>query len=252
MQRRYGKPAAFRVSPHSPALSNRYAPVGNIRNALCVNSPPGSSCVGGNSERGKHTLRLGRKSKAGDMKKTTAGQGLSLSAKQARFVEEYLTDLNATQAAIRAGYSERSAASVGYENLTKPHISAAISAAQVARSFRTGITQDRILAELAKIGFSDLRKTLTPGGHLLNPGDWDDDTAGAIASLEVVMTAGSEMDDEGRRIPEHVHKIKTWDKLAALDKLGKHLGMFGGEGANLTINLPFDGWAIGRLQPDQD
>ena len=67
---------------------------------------------------------------------------LKLTPKQARFVEEYLVDLNATQAATRAGYSKRSAGIQGHENLKKPHIAAAISEAQQARSKRTEITQD--------------------------------------------------------------------------------------------------------------
>jgi phage terminase small subunit len=152
----------------------------------------------------------------------------AMTPKQARFVEEYLVDLNATQAAIRAGYSARMASSIGFENLQRPHIAEAIAAAQAARSARTQITQDRVLEELAKIGFSDLRRILTDGGGLLNPGDWDDATAGAISSLEVVVTPGAEVDEDGNRIPERVHKIKAWDKLSALDKLAKHLGMFNG------------------------
>ena len=175
---------------------------------------------------------------------------MTLTAKQGRFVAEYLIDLNATQAAIRAGYSKKTADKQGSQILGKPSIAAAISEAKAKRSERTGITQDRVLAELAKIGFSDLRKTMTDSGHLLNPGDWDDETAGAIASLEVVISPGSETDEGGRRIPEHVHKIKTWDKLSALEKLGKHLGMFGGDGPSVTVNIPFDGWQIERAKPD--
>lgn len=155
-----------------------------------------------------------------------AGPGKPLSAKQARFVEEYLLDLNATQAAIRAGYSERTARQAGAENLSKPVIVAAIAAAQEARSKRTEITQDRVLAELAKIGFSDLRKTMTKGGSLMDPQAWDDETAGAIAAIEVVTRPSGDVDEDGNREVEHVHKIKAWDKLSALEKLGKHLGMF--------------------------
>ncbi len=66
---------------------------------------------------------------------------------QVRFVEEYLVDLNATQAAIRAGYSERTAKEIGYENLTKPYIQAAIAEARQAQQQRTEITADRVLRE---------------------------------------------------------------------------------------------------------
>ena len=75
---------------------------------------------------------------------------MSLTPKQARFVEEYLVDLNATQAAIRAGYSKKTARQVASENLTKPDIQEAIAAAQDDRSERTGITQDEVIQGLKK------------------------------------------------------------------------------------------------------
>lgn len=85
-----------------------------------------------------------------------------LTNKQKRFVEEYLIDLNATQAAIRAGYSVNSARDVGCENLTKPNISEAISKAMAERSKRTGINQDRVVRELAKIGFVNMFQVMPP------------------------------------------------------------------------------------------
>ncbi len=75
---------------------------------------------------------------------------MNLTPKQVRFVGEYLIDLNATQAAIRAGYSEKSARAMGCENLTKPDIQAAVAEAQDARSARTGITQDEVIRGLKK------------------------------------------------------------------------------------------------------
>lgn len=152
---------------------------------------------------------------------------MALTDKQARFVEEYLVDLNATQAAIRAGYSEGTAHSIGSENLGKPEIAQAIADAQKERSERTQVTQDMVVQELARIGFSDLRKMLTDRGSLLDPQDWDDDTAAAISSIEVVTNAGDRgTDEDGRKVIDHTHKIKTWDKNSALEKLAKHLGMF--------------------------
>ena len=80
---------------------------------------------------------------------------MALNAKQNRFVEEYLVDLNATKAAIRAGYSERTAEVIGYENLRKPQIQEAIQAAIEKRSERTEITQDKVVAELGKVAFAE-------------------------------------------------------------------------------------------------
>lgn len=80
---------------------------------------------------------------------------MSLSDKQQRFIAEYLIDLNATQAAIRAGYSQSTAGAIGHENLTKPEIVAAIAEAQAERSERTNITADDVLRELWAIGKAD-------------------------------------------------------------------------------------------------
>jgi len=79
-----------------------------------------------------------------------------MTAKQERFVEGYLVDLNATKAAIRAGYSEKTARAMGHENLTKPDIEEAIADALKARRQRTEVTQDRVLEELAVLAFAPI------------------------------------------------------------------------------------------------
>lgn len=168
-------------------------------------------------------------------KNTSAGPGASLNAKQARFVEEYLIDLNATQAAIRAGYSEKTAKSQGQRLLTNVDVAAAISKAQEKRSVRTGITQDRVLAELAKIGFSDIRKAVRWGR---NPGDTTSENAdpNGLGIYPVSLIPSEEMDDATAGAVSEVSltqtgvKIKMHDKRAALVDIGKHLGMFKGGG----------------------
>lgn len=89
-----------------------------------------------------------------------------------------------------------------------------------------GITKERVLTELGRIGFSDIRKAFTPSGHILSPDEWDDDFAASVAGIEVVSRTTNEKDADGRVVVEHVHKFKTWDKRAALVDIGKHLGMF--------------------------
>ena len=150
----------------------------------------------------------------------------TLTDKQERFVQEYLIDLNATQAAIRAGYAAGSADVEGCRLLGNAKIAVAVAEAQAERSERTKVTQDRVLLELARIGFSDLRNVLTPGGYLSMPSDWDENTAAAISSIEVVTRPAGGVDEDGRKEIEHVHKLKVWDKNSALEKIGKHLGMF--------------------------
>lgn len=82
-----------------------------------------------------------------------------LTEKQKRFCEEYLIDFNATQAALRAGYSQKTAYSIGDENLRKPEIQSEIQALIKKRSERTGISADTVITELAKIAFSDTEIT---------------------------------------------------------------------------------------------
>lgn len=147
-----------------------------------------------------------------------------MTPKQQRFVEEYLIDLNATQAAIRAGYSAKTAYSIGEEILRKPEVAAALSLAQAARAIRTEITQDRVLAELARIGFADVRRLFTEGGTMITPSDLDDEIAPAVASVEVVERRIRGEDDKIE--VEHVRKIRLNDKLGALTQIGRHLGMF--------------------------
>ena len=150
----------------------------------------------------------------------------NLTPKQQRFVEEYLIDLNATQAAIRSGYSEKTAKEIGSENLTKPNIQAAIQEAQNKRTERTEITQDMVLQELAKIGFSNMLDymTITNGGDLVPDfSALTKDQAAAISevTIEQYLEGRGEDAQEVKKI-----KCKLSDKRAALVDMGRHLGMF--------------------------
>jgi len=144
-----------------------------------------------------------------------------LSPKQKLFIAEYLIDLNATQAAIRSGYSPKRAKEIGYENLTKPHLYAEIKKALLKREARTEITQDRVLKEYARLAFFDPRKFFTPEGSLKNIVDLDDDTAACVAGMDVVLKSAGIGED-----PEQIYKIKMTDKKGALDSVARHLGMF--------------------------
>ena len=86
---------------------------------------------------------------------------MPLNDRQARFVAEYLVDLNATQAAIRSGYSARSAYSTGERMLRNAEVAAAIAEAQAARSRRTEVTADRVVLELARVAFGDPRRVMS-------------------------------------------------------------------------------------------
>lgn len=148
-----------------------------------------------------------------------------LTAKQQRFVEEYMLDLNGAQAAIRAGYSPRTAQEQSSRLLSNVKVAAAVAALKQDRSDRTGITADRVLQEMARIGLSDVRRLFTDAGYMRPVHSLGDDTAAAVASVEVVVRPSGGVDEDGNREVEHVHKIRLWDKNSALDKIARHLGM---------------------------
>jgi phage terminase small subunit len=146
-----------------------------------------------------------------------------MTPKQERFVQEYLIDLNATQAAVRAGYSAKTAEQIAYENLRKPEIAAAIQKAQEARAVRTGITQDRVLTELELLAFSDLTHfTVDDNGDVKLISDAP---AGAMRALQSIkrriMTKGSGFQKEVTREVE----IRLWDKPGMLKLAGQHVGL---------------------------
>lgn len=141
-----------------------------------------------------------------------------LTPKQRTFVSEYLVDLNATQAAIRAGYSKKTAGTMAQRLIAKSHIREAIKAAQSRREKRTEITQDRVLNELARVAFGNPRAVMSwgPGGLTLrNSADLTEDEAALVAEVRETTTK------DGGSLA-----LKTHDKMKALELLGKHLGMF--------------------------
>ena len=147
-----------------------------------------------------------------------------LTEKQKRFVAEYLVDLNATQAAIRAGYKEKTAGSIGNENLKKPEIQAAIHEAMVDRQARTEITQDRVLEELAAIGFSKATDYAQIRGPLVD------------------LTPTEELTEKQKRAIASIEqgnfgiKLKLHDKVRALELLGKHVGLFDSKSGQATTS----------------
>lgn len=147
-----------------------------------------------------------------------------LSEKQKRFIEEYLVDLNATQAALRAGYAPKRAYAMGHENLKKPEIAAALSVAMAERSERTKIDQDRVVLEIARLAFSDVRR-LFDGNRLKRMDEIDDDTAAAISSVKVSTR------QVGEGEVEHIAEIKFWPKTPSIEMACKHVGMFGADNA---------------------
>jgi phage terminase small subunit len=169
-------------------------------------------------------------------KKAVKPKKETLTPKQARFCEEYLIDLNATQAAIRAGYSSESAGSIGSENLTKPEIRARIDAAMAERSKRTGINADRVLRELGRIAFVNPKDVLDLSTAEVLPDASEDDLA-VISGVRVKYVPHKTFNDDGETVIEEAIERETRlaDKLKALELCGKHLGMFNDKA---DLNIP--------------
>ena len=138
---------------------------------------------------------------------------MALTPKQKRFVDEYLIDLNATQAAIRAGYSKKTASVVGCENLTKPNIAKAIEESQSQRSKRTKVDADYVLKRLVEIDQMDVADIINADGSIKPVVDWPECWRRTISSIEV-----TEIGDVGL-----LKKIRLPDKLKNLELLGKHI-----------------------------
>jgi phage terminase small subunit len=146
---------------------------------------------------------------------------MPLTPKQTRFVAEYLVDLNATQAAIRAGYSVRTANRIASENLSKPDIVAAVAAGKAVQLDSAGLSAARTLEELRRLAFCDLRGFFDADGNLKPIHELTAEHGSALASLEVIIKNAK----AGDGVTDTIHKFKVWDKTRALEMLAKHFGL---------------------------
>jgi phage terminase small subunit len=144
----------------------------------------------------------------------------SLTPRQQTFVGEYLISLNATEAAIKAGYSRRSAHVTASRLMKACHVRDAIARGRAEAAIRAAITADIVIEQLCKIAFADVRQFFRPDGSLKAVSELDEDTAAAIASFEIGESRKS------AKPATRVTRIKLVDQLAALHRLGQHLGMF--------------------------
>ena len=137
-----------------------------------------------------------------------------LTPKQAKFVDRFLVHQNGTRAAIEAGYSEKYASDLAYQNLQKPVIKQMVRDRQRALAEQNSVDQQRVIQEYARIAFADPRKMFNQNDELVPLTHLDDDTAAAVQSLDV---------ESGKKAPV---RVKFASKVAALDSLSKHLGIF--------------------------
>lgn len=171
-----------------------------------------------------------------------------LTAKQQAFVAEYLIDLNASAAYQRAypGAKPASARVQSCRLLVDPNIQAAIAAGKAARAERVEITADRVLQELAKLVFFDVRTLFREDGTLKPPSELDDIAASAVSSVEVI----EEFDGTGRDKVQigFTKKVKLWDKRASLALMMQHLGMLVIKTEDVTDPIKK---AMGNMKPEE-
>ena len=176
------------------------------------------------------------------------GEEFGLTHKQEDFVYEYLVDLNATQAAIRAGYSEKTAGTIGSENMQKPAIQNAVAALRKERTDRYEVTAENVLRELAKIAFSNLGDYVDTDTHDLPTIDLKNLTRDQLAAMsEITVDTRYEFEGKGqdRECTGTVDKVKfkLHSKQAALEALSKNLGLFEKDNAQTAPTIVINGRA---------
>lgn len=171
---------------------------------------------------------------------------------QKRFCDEYLIDLNATRA-YKVAYpntkKDETASVNGSRMLRNAKVQNYISEKMEERKKRTEVTQDKVIQELAKIAFVDIRELYNDSGGLKNVKDIDENTAGAISSLETLEEYAGYGDD--REKIGDTQKVKLLDKTKALELLARHLGMFKDKvevGGSINVNNPFAGMTTEELR----
>lgn len=178
-----------------------------------------------------------------------------LTPQQERFCQEYLIDLNATQAAVRAGYSKKGATVRGSELLAIRKVENRIAFLMSERAMRTQVTQDRVLTELAAVGFTSFTELA----------NWDEDSLSFIPSDALAEAAKRSVKsvkskrvirrDESGETETVEMEISQHDKLSALDKIAKHLGMYRpeeGTGRTSGLDALVELMAARKLQRDEE
>lgn len=144
-----------------------------------------------------------------------------LTDKQQRFVEEYLIDLNGTQAALRAGYSEKTAGRQACELLEKTHIAEAIAEAKAQRSIKTSIDATYVLNRLVEIDQMDVLDILDDDGHMRPVSQWPKVWRTTLSGMDINRLSSIGKGDDA--IESVLQKIKWPDKVKNLELIGKHV-----------------------------
>jgi phage terminase small subunit len=159
---------------------------------------------------------------------------IKLTPKQQNFVDEYVLCLNASEAARKAGYSPKTSAKIGSENLQRQYILDAIQVSRKKLQKRTEVTIDRVINELSKSGFMDIREAYDNDGNLLPVDQLPDSIAACVVGVDVTET----WIGKGKNAQKVVTtKLKLMDKKGSLQLIGQHLGAFP---ANVKVTAKVD------------
>lgn len=156
-----------------------------------------------------------------------------LTNRQKVFIAEYLTDLDGTQAAIRAGYSKKSAYAIATENLKKPQIKAAIDEAIEERRKKLSVTAESVIAELALIGFADMSDfvKVSDGGavQVIPLDELAESKSRIIKKIKEKRTIktlkGTKDQPDGEMVLDDTVEFELCDKVKSLELLSRHLGI---------------------------
>lgn len=159
---------------------------------------------------------------------------MELTDKQKRFCEEYMIDLNASQSAIRAGYSEDSAKEQGSRLLTNANIQEYISELKQSKSEELNISQNMVLKELMKVAFGDVKNYFDDNGRLIDINELENQISASIKSVTVQQ---EKITSDGKSTFESsIKKIESYDKLKALEIINKMLGFYEKDNAQKSIS----------------
>ena len=150
---------------------------------------------------------------------------ITMNSRQERFCREYVIDLNATQAAVRAGYSKKSAANAGSENLKKPDLAAFIHKLKSDTAQNLQISAERVVRELACCGLANVQDYINPDGKPKDINQLTREQAAAIQEVKAITRPGD---------GQITHIVKLVDKRASLVDLGRHIGIFEADNAQLA------------------
>jgi phage terminase small subunit len=148
-----------------------------------------------------------------------------LTARQQRFVEAYVANPNGAQAAIKAGYSARTARVIASENLRKPEITAAISKAAERQQARENVRIEKVREELKRIAFADATGIFDEDGQIRDPSEWPDELKRVVNYSRSELIRRNRNGDEIARVVTRV-KVEMQGRLKAMEMLAESLGMF--------------------------